>query len=71
MNLPLSINTVLFDLDNTLIDRDGAMKEAVRHWLKDEGTVDETAMNKALERILEKDNSGYADRDFFLRMVMR
>jgi len=65
MNLPLSINTVLFDLDNTLIDRDGAMKEAVRHWLKDEGTVDETAMNKALERILEKDNSGYADRDFF------
>lgn len=65
MKLPSSIDTILFDLDNTLIDRDCAMKEAVRHWLKHQGTVSETAMNKELERILEKDNSGYTDRQFF------
>ncbi len=65
MKLPLSIDTILFDLDNTLIDRDRAMKEALRHWLKDQGTINETAINKELERILEKDSSGYSDRQFF------
>jgi putative hydrolase of the HAD superfamily len=55
----------LFDLDNTLIDRDRAMKEAVRHWLEGQETVGEAKMYTALEHILEKDNSGYADRDRF------
>lgn len=65
MKLPEGIDTILFDLDNTLIDRDGAMKEAIAHWLKTQGTVDETTKNKELERILKNDNSGYTDRDVF------
>jgi HAD superfamily hydrolase (TIGR01549 family) len=65
MKRPSSIRTILFDLDNTLIDRDHAMKQGIRHWLKDQDTVHEAEMDQELERILEKDNSGYNDRSFF------
>lgn len=70
MKLPLTIDTVLFDLDNTLIDRDCAMKQALRHWLKDRRAVDEAEMDQELERILEKDNSGYSDRSFFCEWLL-
>lgn len=65
MKLPSTIQTILLDLDNTLIDRDRAMKEAVWHWLKNQGTIDDISMKTELDRILEKDDSGYTDRDLF------
>ncbi len=70
MKLPSTIQTILFDLDNTLIDRDRAMKDAVRHWLKNQGTIDEEDIETELNRVLEKDNSGYTDRDLFCEWLL-
>ncbi len=71
MKTPLTIDTILFDLDNTLIDRDQAMKQGLRHWLKAQGRVNEAEMDQELERILEKDNSGYSDRVLFCEWLSR
>jgi HAD superfamily hydrolase (TIGR01662 family) len=65
LKIPSTIKTIFFDLDNTLIDRDGAMKAGMEHWLKTQGTVHEANVDTELGIILEKDNSGYTDRYLF------
>lgn len=70
MKLPSGIQTILFDLDNTLIDRDAAMKEGIRHWLKSQNTVDENDLDSVTLDVLKKDNSGYTDRQEFCEWLL-
>lgn len=52
-------SAILFDLDNTLIDRDAAFQRLVRH---------EFGRNSgAVQSLLELDQGGYGDRDSLLR----
>ena len=61
MKLHTDIRAIIFDLDNTLIDRDAAMKKSFSHWLKMQGTIDPDKVNRELDLVLQKDNSGYND----------
>jgi putative hydrolase of the HAD superfamily len=62
--LTTAINTLIFDLDNTLIDRNAAMRLAVYDLLKLWG-YQEPKLNTALEDIITYDNWGYTDRSLF------
>lgn len=53
---------LLFDLDNTLVDRDGAVRAHFAERLR-EYTLDRSDM---LEEVLARDRSGYGDREAFL-----
>jgi putative hydrolase of the HAD superfamily len=56
-----SIHTLIFDLDNTLIDRNGATSLAIQLLLKTAG-YHEPDRKTALEDIMQYDNWGYTDR---------
>jgi FMN phosphatase YigB (HAD superfamily) len=62
--LTTAINTLIFDLDNTLIDRNAAMRLAVYDLLKIWG-YREPALKTAVEDIIAYDNWGYTDRPTF------
>ncbi|BDZ49202.1 hypothetical protein GCM10025867_14430 [Frondihabitans sucicola] len=57
---------LLIDLDNTLIDRDSAFATWVRRVAEDAGADDAAA-----DRVIEADDSGYADRDDVARALQR
>lgn len=70
MRIPPGIRYILFDLDNTLIDRDTAMRCAVQLWLMDQERLSEEAIEKAVDQIMEIDEHGYADRNVFCRWLL-
>ncbi len=59
---------VLFDLDNTLIDRDRAMRCAVATWLERLGVADEVRRH-ALDEVMAYDAHGYRPRADFCRWM--
>ena len=58
-------DTLIFDLDNTLIDRNGALRKTIAVWLMEQGMVESTDREAALEKIMVRDNWGYTDRPDF------
>jgi len=62
--LTTKINTLIFDLDNTLIDRNAAMRLAVYDLLKIWG-YREPQLKTAVEESIAYDNWGYTDRSVF------
>lgn len=58
-------HTLLFDLDNTLFNRNAATHKAMEYWL-----AHHTLPTGTLEQIMEKDNFGYADRTGFCRWLL-
>ena len=60
--LPDMYAAILFDLDNTLIDRDAALRRALLSELGDAVVVDE---------LMEMDASGYGDKQRFLEQWSR
>ncbi|OQP49946.1 HAD family hydrolase [Niastella populi] len=56
-----SIDTLIFDLDNTLIDRNAAMRLTIQTWLTEQGCKGKR-LQTALEDCMQHDNWGYADR---------
>lgn len=63
--LSSTINTLLFDLDNTLIDRNLAMRKAMQYWLQIH-----PHNNCSLGSIMERDAGGYADRTVFCTWLL-
>jgi putative hydrolase of the HAD superfamily len=59
-----SIHTLIFDLDNTLIDRNAAMRLAMQLFLKTAGYRDPERQT-AIEDIMQNDNWGYTERTEF------
>lgn len=57
-----SIQAIVFDLDNTLVDRDGAVRRLLGRWA-DEVTL----APELLETILAVDKGGYGDRKDYYR----
>ncbi|MBW8683169.1 HAD family hydrolase [Chitinophaga rhizophila] len=58
-------HTLIFDLDNTLIDRDTAMRQAMRQWLQQHPQV-----TYSLDQVMAYDNAGYTDRAVFCHWLM-
>ncbi|GGH61470.1 HAD superfamily hydrolase (TIGR01549 family) [Filimonas zeae] len=56
---------LLFDLDNTLFNRNSAMRKAMEYWLMHHAQPAGT-----LEQIMEKDGFGYADRTGFCQWLL-
>jgi HAD superfamily hydrolase (TIGR01549 family) len=56
-----SIDTLIFDLDNTLIDRNAAMRQTIKNWLTGQGYTGKH-LQTALADCMQRDNFGYADR---------
>jgi HAD superfamily hydrolase (TIGR01549 family) len=56
-----SIDTLIFDLDNTLIDRNAAMRQTIKDWLTAQGYTGKH-LQTALADCMQRDNFGYADR---------
>jgi len=67
--LTTAINTLIFDLDNTLIDRNAAMRLAVQVLLKMWG-YHEPERQAALEDIMQYDNWGYTGREEFCSWLL-
>ena len=66
-----SVSGLLFDLDNTLIDREGAFRRFASHFY-DQHLRDATAMTReeAVDRMVLWDEDGYVDREtMFARWV--
>jgi putative hydrolase of the HAD superfamily len=63
--LSTAIDTLIFDLDNTLVDRNLAMRKAMQHWLQIH-----PHSNCSLENIMEQDAGGYADRNVFCNWLL-
>lgn len=59
---------IFFDLDNTLIDRNGAVRQYMREWLiTNRPDIGEPNLERMLQSIMEKDHWGYTSREeFFL-----
>lgn len=55
------IDTLIFDLDNTLIDRNAAMRQSLHDWLITQGH-EGPALEAALNDCMQYDNWGYMDR---------
>lgn len=55
------IDTLIFDLDNTLIDRNAAMRQSLHDWLITQGH-EGPALEAALNNCMQYDNWGYIDR---------
>jgi HAD superfamily hydrolase (TIGR01509 family) len=70
-----TLNTLIFDLDNTLIDRNNAMQLTIEEWLRTQGYT--TAQNNsrqlqpALIEIMQQDRWGYADRREFCTWLLQ
>ncbi|WP_320043690.1 HAD family hydrolase [uncultured Desulfobacter sp.] len=60
---------LLFDLDNTLIDRNGAFEYWVRRWLKKRSHLPGRPMQELGDRLIMIDNGGHTDRIAFCRDV--
>jgi putative hydrolase of the HAD superfamily len=61
-----TVKAIYFDLDNTLIDRDAALRRALPGWLHVHApTLPETQYDAHISQILAKDNSGHLDRVTF------
>lgn len=58
-------HTLLFDLDNTLINRNRAMKQVMQHWL-----VHHPDAQSTLDEIMQQDAFGYADRTRFCEWLL-
>jgi HAD superfamily hydrolase (TIGR01549 family) len=58
------IDTLIFDLDNTLIDRNAAMRQSLHDWLITQGH-EGPALEAALYDCMQHDNWGYIDRHEF------
>jgi putative hydrolase of the HAD superfamily len=56
-----SIDALIFDLDNTLIDRNAALRSGLQGFLKSLGFY-EPERQAVLEDIMQYDNRGYTDR---------
>lgn len=61
----LNSRTLIFDLDNTLFDRNRAMRQAMEHWLQQHPETPYT-----LEEIMERDGGGNTDRMAFCQWLM-
>jgi HAD superfamily hydrolase (TIGR01662 family) len=55
------IDTLIFDLDNTLIDRNAAMRLSLHDWLSTQG-YNGPQLETALNNCMQYDNWGYANR---------
>ena len=55
------IDTLIFDLDNTLIDRNAAMRQSLHDWLITQGH-EGSALEAALNDCMQYDDWGYIDR---------
>jgi putative hydrolase of the HAD superfamily len=65
------IDTLIFDLDNTLIDRNAAMQQTIKDWLTEQGYAG-TPLQTALTDCMQRDNWGYANRlEFSAWMLSR
>lgn len=64
------IDTLLFDLDNTLIDRNTAMRKTMQQWLT-EINCNAKAVEIALGEIMQKDDWGYMNRLDFSAWVVK
>lgn len=54
---------ILFDLDNTLVDRDAAMRRVMRRWLAEHSTaLRADQADAALDEIMARDRHGYTSR---------
>jgi len=62
--LNTSVDTLIFDLDNTLIDRNEALRITVSNWLQEQG-LEATQIIPALDDIMRYDDWGYTDRTDF------
>ena len=67
LNVP--VNTLIFDLDNTLIDRNLAMHNAIGDWLYTQGW-NEQQSEAALNKIMLQDDWGYASRTAFCNWLL-
>jgi putative hydrolase of the HAD superfamily len=64
------VQAVFFDLDNTLIDRDGAFRRALPEWLnKNVGGLRESEYDTHIQQILTRDESGQTDRLQFCNWI--
>jgi HAD superfamily hydrolase (TIGR01549 family) len=59
--LTTPIHTLIFDLDNTLIDRNAAMRLALKDWLQAQG-YEAAQLQTALHDSMQFDNWGYTGR---------
>lgn len=64
MILNMPFNTLIFDLDNTLIDRNRALRLAMEEWLDTQGYAGHRRRS-ALDDIMRQDQWGYTDRTAF------
>lgn len=60
---------LLFDLDNTLIDRNGVFECWVRRWIKKRVHLPHQRMQELGDRLMMIDNGGRTDRPAFCRAV--
>lgn len=56
-----TIDTLIFDLDNTLIDRNAAMRQTIKDWLTEQDYKG-TPLQTALTDCMQRDNWGYSNR---------
>lgn len=59
------INTLVFDLDNTLIDRNAAVESFLQIWLGKFGNLKPEDIKVEIPVIMRKDNWGYLPREEF------
>ena len=63
------IDTLIFDLDNTLIDRNAAMRKSVHEWLSAQGYKG-TQLETAVDDCMQYDNWGYTNRQEFATWLL-
>src|SRR5262245_40294807 len=63
--LSAAIDTLIFDLDNTLADRNRAMRTTMEHWLRLHANHP-----CPLAVIMEQDAEGYTDRTLFCNWLL-
>lgn len=63
------VHTLIFDLDNTMIDRNEAMRKGIGDWLLTQGWS-ELQSKAALNDIMKKDDWGYASRPAFCNWLL-
>lgn len=70
-----TLNTLIFDLDNTLIDRNNAMRLTIEDWLKTQGYSEEQNNSRqllpSLDEIMLRDRWGYTDRGEFCDWLLQ
>lgn len=64
------VNTLIFDLDDTLIDRNAAMQLNLQHWLRLQGH-DEALIAANIDDIMVHDDWGYNDRIEFAQWLLQ